>query len=187
MINIINQTPTDNLTIVSNLLNTIVNIFNQLTYIIKIITIAILQLYVTLFILTIVISPIILLIPNSKLKSKFKAFIPADPRLAYHFLLTSIFTIYISFNFDKIVQIKFFNDFNGQTLILVVWIILLVSPILKIKLNGTEVVSNLFNKEEEKTEPIQKELTNINNEKMKTVDEILSEFDKITQQEQNRR
>lgn len=67
---------------------------------------------------------------------------------AWYILLLTLSTIYVGYNFDMLVNQCFIYQFNGNSLIFILWIILLFFPLF----NSIEGYGFKFNKEREQQE-----------------------------------
>lgn len=69
----------------------------------------------------------------------------------WYWILIIASTVYVIFNWPDCIDFEFFDDFQGDNLVFVLWAILLLLPLFdKLEIMGVNVKFNIQNKESEK-------------------------------------
>lgn len=95
----------------------------------------------------------------------------------WYILLLILSTIYVVYNFDMLVTQSFIYQFNGNSLIFILWIILLFFPLF----NSIEGYGFKFNKEQEEQTHKIKFLSNeiVEGNSVPKVDELAKQYEAI--------
>lgn len=94
----------------------------------------------------------------------------------WYILLFILSTIYVGYNFDMLVTQSFIYQFNGNSLIFILWVILLFFPLF----NSIEGYGFKFNKEREEQEEQTHRIKFLRNEILK--ENSVPEVDKLEKQ-----